>query len=256
MIIFKKLRNAKNSGNMLACFAYSFPDRIPVLHIGAHIGQELQLYRLLGFENRIWFEPVPKFFSLLEANVAPDLALPFALWSKNGFLKMNIAADDVSSSIFDFSVLNPFPDMRMVDLIEIEARSLDSILENELSALRGNFILILDTQGSELECLMGISEKNFRRIAACIVETSKIPLYEGGASRNQIQKILESHNFRGVMSLSRKPTYHGDELFLADYFLKGRGWNTLKLFLLRLVSKYSLLRYFFQQSIRKLFFVD
>jgi hypothetical protein len=144
----------------------------------------------------------------------------------------------------------------MVDFIEIQARSLDSILENELSALRGKFILILDTQGSELECLSGISGENFERIAACIVETSKIPLYEGGASQNQIQTVLESYKFRRVMSLSRKPTYHGDELFLANYFLKGKKWSILKLILFRFVSKYSTIRYFFMQSIRKLFFVN
>ena len=238
-----RLRKAKNTGNLLSYFAYAFPDRPCLIHAGAHIGQERDFYSRLGFEERIWLEPVPKFLNELNKNVAPDIALPFALWSSNTTLNFHISADEVSSSVFEFSELNPFHGMKMVEEIQVKGRSLDSLLLNELSNILGDYILVLDTQGSELECLKGISEVNFEKIIACIVETSKIPLYDKSPLRYEVIKKLHQSDFKLAMTLSRPPTFHGDELFIRRDYLKRHKINSKKLFLLRIITKYSEIKF-------------
>ena len=243
MQLLARLRRAKNTGNLLSYFAYAFPDRPCLIHAGAHIGQEKDFYGQLGFMERIWLEPVPKFLNELRKNVAPDIALPFALWSTNTTLNFHISADEVSSSVFEFSESNPFRGMKMIEEIQVKGRSLDSLFENELSNILGNYILVLDTQGSELECLNGISESNFGKIIACVVETSKIPLYHNSPLRHEVIKKLQQSHFKLAVTLSRPPTFHGDELFIRRDYLKCHKFYSIKLFLLRVITKYSEIKF-------------
>lgn len=243
MFLFPRLRKAKNTGNLVAFFSYAVIHRPTILHVGAHVGQEKDLYSQLGFENRIWLEPVPKFFEVLKKNVAPDLVLPYALWSQNDEISINISADEVSSSVFQFAPSNPFHNMEMVSSEKVQGRTLDYVLKNDLSHVSGKFLLVLDTQGSELQVLLGISKENFKRIAACIVETSRIPLYAKAPTQKDIKAILVQNGFKPVISLSRAPTFHGDELFLPKEFFIHHKSESVKLLFLGMISKFSAIRF-------------
>ena len=168
-----------------------------VLHIGAHYGQENEVYEELQIENRIFFEPLSNNFRKLSENVDPKFTLiNKALGDFNGEVEMYVEKENSGQSS---SVLKPslhlvqYPHITFQDKERVEIARLDDI---EFDRESFNFINI-DVQGYELEVFKGASE-TLKSVDYIMTELNIEELYEGCARHTDIDLFLAGYGFKLV----------------------------------------------------------
>lgn len=183
-----------------------------VLHIGAHYGQENEIYKNKGIQNLIYFEPLEKNFEVLIKNVGNDsLCYKLALGNDNKKVKMYVESNNSGGSS---SVLQPkhhliqYPHIVFDKQEEVDMRRLDEI---EFDRSKYNMINI-DVQGYELEVLKG-SKETLNHIDYIIAEINKVHLYENGALVDELEKFLSDYGFELVESSWDGGTW-GDGFFI------------------------------------------
>ena len=127
-----------------------------VLHVGAHIGEEKELYEEAGWGSVIWVEAQPELAKNLEQRLSGsnDRVICATVWDEDGIpLKLKISSNSGSSSLLDFGThKDSYPHITFADEIDVTTTRLDSILEaRELPSF-----LNLDIQGVELQALRGL----------------------------------------------------------------------------------------------------
>ncbi len=243
-IFFKNFRKIIHTGNLLICANGILRKNARILHVGAHAGQEGNLYSEHGLTDTYWVEPLPHLVQELKKEFSEKHVIPYAVWSKKEKMKLQIANNEVSSSFYKFASTNPFANQKTVSEIEVQTLTLDDIIEGYLPGDNKPIILVLDIQGSEYEALCGLSKKNTKNILGVVIEVSETPIYEGAATAEQLRRILKQLGYNRILSLVRPPTNHGDELFLKrQEFL--RIGNLSRAFTMRILIAVSLLRYRF-----------
>lgn len=170
-----------------------------LLHIGAHYGQEFNLYRQHDIKKIIFFEPLKNNFSELSnrINVSEDVLLVNkALGNDNKKIKMFVeSANNGQSS----SILKPKLHTEQYKHIvfnseeEVDMVRLDDYLINKQDF---NFINI-DVQGYELEVLKG-SMETLKNIDYIISEVNRAELYENNVHVDDLDKFLSKFNFKRV----------------------------------------------------------
>jgi FkbM family methyltransferase len=161
-----------------------------VIHVGAHHGQEYPLYKKLGFEKIIMFEPVPHSFDQMMLNTDGKVeAYQCALGNENKKIMMNIeyANQGQSSSILKPKLhLTQYPHIKFDELqYEVDMCRLDDL------AIETHFcnFLNIDVQGYELEVLKGAKE-TLKTIDFIITEVNNDEVYENCAKVADIDKWL------------------------------------------------------------------
>ena len=173
-----------------------------VLHIGAHYGEEIELYKNYLINDIICFEPLPSNFYILE-NIVGQKAESYniALGNENKKILMNVeTANNGQSS----SILNPklhiqqYPHITFDKKIEVNMLKLDDFMtfhqangKNKNKSF--NFINI-DVQGYELEVFKG-GKETLKNIDYIISEVNKEYLYEGCCLIQEIDEFLSEYNF-------------------------------------------------------------
>ena len=125
-----------------------------ISHIGAHVGQEVKIYKENNIDNIYLFEPQKSIFEKLIKNVNTNevFCFNFGLGSENfkTFINTGESNDGESASILRPKLhLDLYPEITFEKKEEIEIKVYD-----ELNISGVNFICI-DTQGYELEALKG-----------------------------------------------------------------------------------------------------
>jgi len=128
-----------------------------VLHVGAHICEELRDYECYLPRNKIlWIEALP---DKVELNIStyPNLLIEQAVVSDTvETVTFNRSNNDQSSSILEFGLHSVFhPHVVYVDSFQVETKTLNTILPKY--NIDYNF-LNLDIQGVELKALKGMEE--------------------------------------------------------------------------------------------------
>ena len=214
------IRKVLAIANPIEFYAAYTHSRPPILHIGAHLGEEDGSYKRLGFTEVNWVEAQPKIYQILTRKVSPQNCLQAAVWSERTTLEINVSSNSVSSSLFEFGENTPWKELQTLAKVEIQAITLEDVVgEFENRGLLGApFILLLDIQGAELQALAGL--KNLRsRVRAISCEVSVTPTYENSASRREICKLLLRHRYLPATSFLDEKTGHGDQLFLPMNYL-------------------------------------
>jgi FkbM family methyltransferase len=188
-----------------------------ILHIGAHEGQELNAYSMLGFKDIFWVEAIPEVFERLKNRVGESNCASALLWSSSGEkLKFNVANNEVSSSVFSFTDKTPWDNVRMVREIELQTSTLDTLILKGI--LREDFLdgalLVLDVQGAEMEVLKG-SLESILLFQAVSVEVSRKHFYQGSAKYKSIHLFLKSHGYKKIAEWIDPKMGHGDALYVA-----------------------------------------
>ena len=204
-----------------------------IIHVGAHLGEERQLYKELGISHRIWIEAVPEFYEKLKYLVEPDVSILSAIWSESATLPIHISNNLVSSSFFDFASSNPMNNQEMIKKILVQTSTLDQIVIGHLPSSAHDYFLVLDIQGSELEALKGLSLENSKVFTAIITEVSEREIYQDGAKAKEVRKHLRSYGYKLLASYVRPPYYHGDEIWIRETIIKA---NRKTFYILRLVN--------------------
>jgi FkbM family methyltransferase len=169
-----------------------------VIHVGAHYGQEKEVYDSLNipFENRYYFEPNPEAFNRLIKNCnIKEKCYNLALGNKNGFSEMFIekANGGQSSSLLKPKLhLNQYPNIKFENFITVPVRKIDDLKIDFMS----NFINV-DIQGYELEFFKG-AKKTLEQIDFILTEVNRAELYEQCAQVNEIDDFLKKFNFERI----------------------------------------------------------
>ena len=168
-----------------------------VLHIGAHFGQEVEIYEKYYIKNIIFFEPVPVTFERLKNNIGERAILVNkALGNDNKIVNMYIEesnAGQSSSVLRPIEHLNLFPWVIFNKKIDVEMIRLDDFLLNKNEY---NFINI-DVQGYELEVFKG-SEETLNNIDYIITEVNRIEVYNDCVRIEQLDNYLNTYGFERV----------------------------------------------------------
>lgn len=171
-----------------------------VIHVGAHEGQETELYASMGFSTGLFFEPQPVMFERLVQRLQPFphfRAVGSAVGSRVGTATMYAATNDgLSSSLLKPKLhLEQYPDIPFPTTLEVPLTTLDEFFKTD-DISRYNF-LNLDVQGYELEVLKG-SMAILHRIDGILSEINRAELYEGCVMVEALEAFLSPFGFRRV----------------------------------------------------------
>ncbi len=168
-----------------------------IIHIGAHIGQELNIYQEMNINNVMFFEPIEKTFEQLKNNVG-DKAILFntALGNMIGEVEMHTETfnQGMSNSILEPGKhLTQYPNITFNNKEKVSITKLDEYLSFKDDY---NFIMI-DVQGYELEVFKGGSEF-LNNIDYVMTEVNRDEVYKGCAKINELDDFLSNYGFDRV----------------------------------------------------------
>jgi FkbM family methyltransferase len=161
-----------------------------VLHVGAHYGQELPLYRELNLSPIVLIEAVPEICEELLKNVRPgERVIQVAVGNKD-LVDMEMYVDEANQG-GSSSILKPvlhlsqyshitFPKKRTVTVWKIDSLNLPQC----------NFLNI-DIQGYELEALKGATEY-LKGVDFIMVGVNRDEVYENCARVEELDEFLSS----------------------------------------------------------------
>lgn len=174
-----------------------------VIHIGGYVGEEATLYRELGINRAIFFEPQKHLYEILKLRAQGYHVFNIGLGNFDGTVDLNVSHTDggisngcgASSSILaPKKHLEQYPHIRFDKIEQIKVRRLDDFLsENHIKCEKYNFLNI-DVQGYELEVLRG-SASTLSHIDGIICEVNRAELYEGCPFFEHIVDFLEPFGF-------------------------------------------------------------
>jgi FkbM family methyltransferase len=175
-----------------------------VVHVGANVGQERELYDRYGLDV-LWIEPIPDVFAALVANIAgfprqralerlvtdrDDAAYEFHIANNGG----------ESSSIHDLKEhRDVWPKVDFTKTITLTSSTLATLLARENVELARYDALVMDTQGSELLVLRGAEPVlgHFEFIK------TEVPDFEAYADCAQLEDVERFLGERGYTELTR-----------------------------------------------------
>ena len=195
---------------------YDLP-RKGVIHVGAHAGSEVSVYKQIGFEKIVLIEANPALCSILRNKFEHDASvtvLHCAVSDRNGRAKLNLTSFDQSSSLLPLKRHSEiYPTITKIAEIEVPGRTLDHLLfELSVDPSDYNFINI-DIQGAELLALKG-ALLTLKGIDAINIEVNFEELYEGCALFEEVNGFLGSQGFcRASISTPHHPTW-GDAFYV------------------------------------------
>lgn len=162
-----------------------------VLHVGAHTGQERDIYKKHGIERVVWVEANPELIEPLKAHVAPQPVIQAAVWSSHSnVMQLNISSNDGhSSSLFPAgTVKKVYPDIVWDEKrVAVTTTTLDKLAADH--DLTGINMLVMDIQGAEAKALAG-AWRFMRQIDYVFVELNFESVYVGCAHAHDVEREL------------------------------------------------------------------
>jgi len=179
-------------------FTYKGYKITGIVHVGMNVGQEIPIYRSLGINRIMGFEPLPEAYNQLAANY-PE----YAFWqaglgakAERRTLHVTATADGQSSSVYDPGVESGYPATEIIkEEIPITIVRFDDLVYSTGIDLLGYNTMVIDVQGMELEVLKGLG--NFLKVFDFyIIECSPTAIYKGGATLEQVASLMKEHGYR------------------------------------------------------------
>lgn len=171
-----------------------------VIHIGANVGQERELYNRHNLEV-IWIEPIPEIYRNLKTNIAQlnkqEAFLALITDEDNREYKFNVANNNgQSSSIFELkNHKTVWPEVEFKKYIKIKSITLTTLCEKEKIDLSKYQTLIIDTQGSELLVLIG-SIPILHYFKFIKIEVADFDAYEGCYQISDVNDFMVKHGYK------------------------------------------------------------
>lgn len=163
-----------------------------VIHVGAHDGEEVQYYQMLGIENILCFEPLPFIIPVFKGSY-PDVPIhKLALGSKDGFVQFNVTNDgrqSQSSSVYEPLLEQYAMTGGVKEVIRVEMVRFDTFANQNKIDLSLYDCVVIDVQGGELDVLQGFG-KLVTEFKYFNIECSERPTYGGGAATQDVIDFL------------------------------------------------------------------
>lgn len=193
-----------------------------VFDVGANIGRYRDFLReQVGFNGLIVsFEPIPALYNKLIERSRYDkkwVVVPAALAEKDEVRTFNLTVADEMSSFFepDFKFSQQFvKELQVIEKINVQTYRLDTFVEKHPDLLlSGHTYLKLDTQGYDLNVLMG-AEQCISKITGVQTELSFIKIYNQMPKYSDVLTYLEHIGFNVSMffPISFEPDWCAVEL--------------------------------------------
>lgn len=226
-----------------------------VLHVGAHLAEESDLYTLANWGPVIWIEAQTALAKNLTERFqgGPDTVINACVWSASGVEKtLHISTNSQSSSVFELGTHSRhYPEVTYSSAETHTTVRLDEVLP---IGTKVDFVN-LDIQGAELEALQGLG--SFLTGAHVVyIEVNREELYEGIPLVTDIDAFLQIEGFQRVFTLWTHAEW-GDAIYVrAGRFLSvpiGRTlfalWIESALYSLQLLRRFGKFRL---RAIRKM----
>jgi FkbM family methyltransferase len=192
-----------------------------VVHVGAHAGEEVDSYRAHGAERVVLVEANPATCDDLRERfdgTADVDVLHAAVTDHDGearlLLHTNARGGTESASLLPLRELGRIvPTLETPATVDVQARTLDSLLAGASVDPRDVGLLVLDVQGAELRVLRG-APRALTGARAVLTEVALIDLYEGAALEADVVRELERAGFDPIDALYYE-LYEGDRRFPA-----------------------------------------
>jgi FkbM family methyltransferase len=183
-----------------------------VLHCGSHLGQENEIYRSRSVENIWWVEAQADICTQLRAKFGSERVIQGALWSKaDQVIDFHITNNNLSSSVYEIG--DNSWNVENVSVEQVKTVSLDRILsEIRSSTSMIPDLVVLDLQGAEYDAILG-GKQELLSVDYLLVEVSKIPIYQGAPSFDDLQETLKSLKFIPIREFIDPETGHGEIIF-------------------------------------------
>lgn len=187
-----------------------------ILHIGAHEAEELDEYvanGMMGSQPIRWIEANPVLAKKLIKNLDPkkNKVINAAVWDIEGEkILFNIASAPASSSLLDFGTHSEkYPDIQVVEKVEVTTRRIDSLFSTEDIF---DFV-VLDIQGAESRALVGFGEL-INKINWIYLEVAKSEIYAGSGTVLEIDRQLLELGFTRAITFWQRKLGWGDALYV------------------------------------------
>ena len=194
-----------------------------VIHLGANDGAEYELYVRRGIFDQIWFEPYPAPYERLIRRLPPSVRIKtfkFDCGNENRLAEMTILGGgrDESNSVLPPKLhLTYHPELPVVSKLMIRMVRLDDIFKNYAFDHAKYNLMVVDTQGYELECLKGAEDHIRRAVDYIVPEVNAEELYEGCPRIGDLDQWLGERKFKRVYTEWTGPhESYGDALYVRE----------------------------------------
>jgi FkbM family methyltransferase len=183
-----------------------------VIHIGAHYGQEHQIYKNENISNIVYFEPLLKNFQVLKENVKDEAILfNLALGCEKNEIEMFVENNNLGQSS---SILEPHLHLQQYPIIQFDKKELvkmEKLDDIDITFEHYNLINI-DVQGYELNVFCG-AKKVLEKIDYIISEVNRADLYKNCTKVEELDLFLKTYGFERVETSWVGNTW-GDALYI------------------------------------------
>jgi FkbM family methyltransferase len=169
-----------------------------VIDVGAHFGRyTIIASKRVGPNGKvIAIEAHPQNFELLNRNIKLNnlnniISLNYAAFSKQTTVKLYLKSDEPSDAIYNTLISNR---VKSTDFLEVQANTLDYLLQSNLVNLEKVNWIKIDVEGAELEVLRGsINVLANSKDIVLLIEIHT--LSDGKNHYEKIMDILNRYNF-------------------------------------------------------------
>ena len=183
-----------------------------VIQVGAHIGEEIDIYFSMGAKKVVAFEPIKSSYDKIKEH--ENLTkVNKALGNYNGVVKLNIASNAQSTSPLNPKThLTEHPWVSFNNTISVPISTLNSWFSDENEKPINYNFMSIDVQGYELEVLKGATNI-LPSIKVILCEVNKKELYENCPMVEEIDEFLTTYGFTRVETSWYENNGWGDALY-------------------------------------------
>lgn len=192
-----------------------------IIHLGAHLAEELDDYLSFNIQNVVWVEGNPELFIDLKKKLQSTnhIAISQLLSDKdNDDVTFNIAKNYYnnnyqSSSILKFGTHETYhPHIKMEKQIPLKTKRLDTIFKDHNLNIENYDFINMDLQGYELPAIQGFGE-NISKVKYIYTEVNTGEVYINCTKINELDEYLNAYNFERV-EIKMTESEWGDALYI------------------------------------------
>jgi len=185
-----------------------------ILHVGAHLLEELEVYERLSIENIIWIEANPELVAHTKSLYPNQKILNYTVYDQDDIaMTFNIANNGQSSSLLKFGTHSTlYPGIVYSNKIEVATKTIKTVIEDNSIDMSKYNMLNLDIQGVELKALVGMKQY-LSYIDYIYTEVNDDQVYENNDTIQDIDSFLTTNGFTRVETFIINGNW-GDALYI------------------------------------------
>jgi FkbM family methyltransferase len=187
-----------------------------IIHGGAHLAEEKNLYTEAGANKIIWIEANPELVERLsiDPRLSSDIIVNIGLSDKEQIVDLKIANNSYSSSILDMKIhLEIMPDIVQDKSVRIKTKTLNHIIKELGVNMQEYNILVLDIQGYELYALRG-AEEILPHLDCIFTEVNFIEMYKDCVIIEELDEFLAKFGFKREYTADTFSWGYADALYV------------------------------------------